>query len=187
MKRQIRVGVFETNSSSEHSLTLMKVVDKSGDIGANMAAIPANTTYEFRNKKIYDMEYGDDDSEMFYTEQDKLALCVALCKEMYEADQRIFYWDYHEEMEEKGVTLHEVVKDKPFFEDLIQAVKEERNTDLILVDCIHTLESQSGEVFRGLINSYQKVVSEDISDATKFFKDIIFGEYSVHDEVYCTD
>ena len=191
MKQQIRVGVFETNSSSEHSLTLMKVVDKAGDIGANMAAIPANTTYEFCNEKIRDMEYGDDDSEMFYTEQDKLALCVALCNEMYEIvhhkETGTYYWNYHKEMEEKNTTLHEVVKDKPFFKSLIQAVKEERNTDLVLVKCIHTLESQSGETFRGLINSYKKAVDKDINDTVKFFKDIIFGEYSVHDEVYCTD
>ena len=104
-----------------------------------------------------------------------------------------WYWDY---MEEAGYTedgdynydnINNVAKDKPFFKELYQAIKEVRNTELVLVDAIYDLESLNDDMaFESLVNSYNANVDNGYfdNDLVTFFKNLIFGDYTIFDELF---
>ena len=190
MKRQVRQGTFETNSSSTHSLT---IVDRTNVI--EEGKIPENTTFEFDGYRVFE-EYeeqdcnefeGDWDVTYFKTEQEKLALCLVICQTLYENDQKIYYYDYHKEAEEKGVSVNEVLKEKEIFDDLYQVVKDVRNTDLV-VKSVGSFSGSLSDVSDviGLVNDYLKKKPES-KTTYDMFKNILFGEYDVKDKCYCDD
>lgn len=201
MNKKIRYSVFETNSSTQHTLTIQCQVEPKGNSLA-IGCIPSNTVFKFTNSKVYDIEGSGlrkDDYEIvsFGSEIEKLALCVAFCRNSYEAmlhkETNQWYWDY---MEEAGYTedgdynydnINNVAKDKPFFKELYQAIKEVRNTELVLVDAIYDLESLNDDMaFESLVNSYRKNVDSDYldNDLVTFFKNLIFGDYTIFDELF---
>ena len=200
MNRKVRKSVFETNSSTSHTLTIQRIIDDN-DIGKYFdgSMIPSNTTFEFCNSMVENIEdlavdckeKGKEylDTFIFYKEIDKLALCVSLCFNLYDNEQQKtsghYFWDYSDEIdEENGGTLNDVVKDKPFFKDLIQAVKEERNTDLVFVDGLYELDSlNDDDAFVTLFKSYHETVSKN-EDLVQFFKDVIFGSYTIKDDLF---
>ena len=138
MNKKIRHSVFETNSSTQHTLTIQHQVDPKGNLSFAMDRIPSNTVFKFTNSKVEDIEgsglrKGDYEIVSFGSEIEKLALCVAFCRNSYEAmlhkETNQWYWDY---MEEAGYTedggynydnINNVAKDKPFFKELYQAIK----------------------------------------------------------------
>lgn len=202
MNKKIRHSVFETNSSTQHTLTIQRQIDPHNDLGLAMGCIPSNTVFKFTNSKVEDIEGSGlwkDDCEIvpFATEVDKLALCVAFCRNSYEAmlhkETNQWYWDY---MEEAGYTedgdynydnINNVAKDKPFFKELYQAIKEVRNTELVLVDAIYDLESLNDDMaFESLVNSYNANVDNGYFDdgLVAFFKNLIFGNYTIFDELF---
>ena len=99
-------------------------------------------------------------------------------------------------MEEAGYTedgdynydnINNVAKDKPFFKELYQAIKEVRNTELVLVDAIYDLESLNDDMaFESLVNSYNANVDNGYfdNDLVTFFKNLIFGDYTIFDELF---
>ena len=194
MNKKIRHSVFETNSSTQHTLTIQHQVDPKGNLSFAMDRIPSNTVFKFTNSKVEDIEGSGlrkDDYEIvsFGSEIEKLALCVAFCRNSYEAmlhkETNQWYWDY---MEEAGYTedgdynydnINNVAKDKPFFKELYQAIKEVRNTELVLVDAIYDLESLNDDMaFESLVNSYNANVDNGYfdNDLVTFFKNLIFGD-----------
>lgn len=199
MRYKIRKSVFETNSSTSHTLTIERIIDDN-DIGKffDGSMIPSNTTFEFCNnilKKVRGLavdcqEKGKEylDVFIFNREIDKLALCVAMCftlynQELYKTAGK-YFWYYRDEIDENGITLNELLKDKPFFKELIQAVKEERNTDLVFVDSLHELDSlNDNDAFDSLIHSYNATVGNP-NDLVQFFRNVIFGSYTVTDELF---
>ena len=82
MNTKIRKSVFETNSSTQHTLTIKLQVDSSEVTGR----IPSNTVFKFTNSKVENIECSrkewkdEDEIVSFATEVDKLALCVAFCR-----------------------------------------------------------------------------------------------------------
>lgn len=196
MKRQIRQSVFETNSSTQHTLTIKLQVDSSETTGR----IPSNTVFKFTNSKVENIECSrkewkdEDEIVSFATEVDKLALCVAFCRNSYESilskNTNQWYWYYMKEAEcdENGnYDINSVAKDKPFFKELYQAVKEVRNTELVLVDAIYELDSLNDDMaFESLVNSYRENIDSDYVDdnLVTFFKKIIFGDYTIFDELF---
>lgn len=202
MNKKIRHSVFETNSSTQHTLTIQRQVDPKGNLSFAMDRIPSNTVFKFTNSKVEDIEGSGlrkDDYEIvsFGSEIEKLALCVAFCRNSYEAmlhkETNEWYWDY---MEEAGYTedgdynydnINNVAKDKPFFKELYQAIKEVRNTELVLVDAIYDLESLNDDMaFESLVNSYNANVDNGYfdNDLVTFFKNLIFGDYTIFDELF---
>lgn len=202
MNKKIRHSVFETNSSTQHTLTIQHQVDPKGNLSFAMDRIPSNTVFKFTNSKVEDIEGSGlrkDDYEIvsFGSEIEKLALCVAFCRNSYEAmlhkETNEWYWDY---MEEAGYTedgdynydnINNVAKDKPFFKELYQAIKEVRNTELVLVDAIYDLESLNDDMaFESLVNSYNANVDNGYfdNDLVTFFKNLIFGDYTIFDELF---
>lgn len=202
MNKKIRHSVFETNSSTQHTLTIQHQVDPKGNLSFAMDRIPSNTVFKFTNSKVEDIEGSGlrkDDYEIvsFGSEIEKLALCVAFCRNSYEAmlhkETNQWYWDY---MEEAGYTedgdynydnINNVAKDKPFFKELYQAIKEVRNTELVLVDAIYDLESLNDDMaFESLVNSYNANVDNGYfdNDLVTFFKNLIFGDYTIFDELF---
>lgn len=202
MNKKIRHSVFETNSSTQHTLTIQHQVDPKGNLSFAMDRIPSNTVFKFTNSKVEDIEGSGlrkDDYEIvsFGSEIEKLALCVAFCRNSYEAmlhkETNQWYWDY---MEEAGYTedgdynydnINNVAKDKPFFKELYQAIKEVRNTELVLVDAIYNLESLNDDMaFESLVNSYNANVDNGYfdNDLVTFFKNLIFGDYTIFDELF---
>jgi hypothetical protein len=200
MKQQIRLKVFETNSSTQHTLTIQRQVDSSGNLSLAIGRIPSDTVFKFTNSRVENIEDGcaewkdENDIVSFATEIDKLALCVAFCRNSYEAmlhkETNQWYWDYMEEAncdENGNYDINAVAKDKPFFKELYQAIKEVRNTDLVLTDAIYELDSLNDDTaFEGLINSYRENIDSDYVDENlvTFFKDIIFGDYTIFDELF---
>ena len=202
MNKKIRHSVFETNSSTQHTLTIQHQVDPKGNLSFAMDRIPSNTVFKFTNSKVEDIEGSGlrkDDYEIvsFGSEIEKLALCVAFCRNSYEAmlhkEPNEWYWDY---MEEAGYTedgdynydnINNVAKDEPFFKELYQAIKEVRNTELVLVDAIYDLESLNDDMaFESLVNSYNANVDNGYfdNDLVTFFKNLIFGDYTIFDELF---
>lgn len=202
MNKKIRHSLFETNSSTQHTLTIQHQVDPKGNLSFAMDRIPSNTVFKFTNSKVEDIEGSGlrkDDYEIvsFGSEIEKLALCVAFCRNSYEAmlhkETNEWYWDY---MEEAGYTedgdynydnINNVAKDKPFFKELYQAIKEVRNTELVLVDAIYDLESLNDDMaFESLVNSYNANVDNGYfdNDLVTFFKNLIFGDYTIFDELF---
>ena len=206
MKQKIRKSVFETNSSTQHTLTIQRQIDPQNDLNSHKGRIPSNTTFEFSNSMVEDIEspnlrwnYDEENSLVsFTTEVDKLALCVAFCRNSYDNIQQKesgqYFWDYTIEMEDEDgnevKSLNDVVKDKPFFKELIQAVKEERNTDLVLVDGLYELDSLNDDcAYETLLHNYveetgRKFSEENESDLVEFFKTIIFGNYTIFDKLF---
>ena len=83
--------------------------------------------------------------------------------------------------------INAVAKDKPFFKELYQAIKEVRNTELVLTDAIYELDSLNDDMaFEGLINSYRENIDSDYvnENLVTFFKNIIFGDYTIFDELF---
>lgn len=202
MNKKIRHSVFETNSSTQHTLTIQHQVDPKGKLSFAIDRIPSNTVFKFTNSKVEDIEgsglwKGDYEIVSFGSEIEKLALCVAFCRNSYEAmlhkETNQWYWDY---MEEAGYTedgdynydnINNVAKDKPFFKELYQAIKEVRNTELVLVDAIYNLESLNDDMaFESLVNSYNANVDNGYfdNDLVTFFKNLIFGDYTIFDELF---
>ena len=202
MNKKIRHSVFETNSSTQHTLTIQHQVDPKGNLSFAMDRIPSNTVFKFTNSKVEDIEGSglrkyDYEIVSFGSEIEKLALCVAFCRNSYEAmlhkEANQWYWDY---MEEAGYTedgdynydnINNVAKDKPFFKELYQAIKEVRNTELVLVDAIYDLESLNDDMaFESLVNSYNANVDNGYfdNDLVTFFKNLIFGDYTIFDELF---
>ena len=202
MNKKIRHSVFETNSSTQHTLTIQRQVDPKGNLSFAMDCIPSNTVFKFTNSKVEDIEGSglrkhDYEIVSFGSEIEKLALCVAFCRNSYEAmlhkETNQWYWDY---MEEAGYTedggynydnINNVAKDKPFFKELYQAIKEARNTELVLVDAIYDLESLNDDMaFESLVNSYNANVDNGYfdNDLVTFFKNLIFGDYTIFDELF---
>ena len=190
MKRQVRQGTFETNSSSTHSLT---IVDRTNVI--EEGKIPGNTTFEFDGYRVFE-EYeeqdcnefeGDWDVTYFKTEQEKLALCLVICQTLYEREQDIFYFDYGRKAMERGVSIDEVLKEIEIFSDLYKIVKDVRNTDLV-VKSIGSFSGSLNDVgdVSNLVKDYLKKKPES-KTAYDMFKDILFGEYDVKDKCYCDD
>lgn len=202
MNKKIRHSVFETNSSTQHTLTIQHQVDPKGNLSFAMDRIPSNTVFKFTNSKVEDIEgsglrKNDYEIVSFGSEIEKLALCVAFCRNSYEAmlhkETNQWYWDY---MEEAGYTedgdynydnINNVAKDKPFFKELYQAIKEVRNTELVLVDAIYDLESLNDDMaFESLVKSYNANVDNGYfdNDLVTFFKNLIFGDYTIFDELF---
>ena len=69
--RSIRRGVFETNSSSSHSLTLIKTLEKS-----KLGKLKSGKTYDYKplGEKWTDEEY----KKLYNKEFDKLCICLDL-------------------------------------------------------------------------------------------------------------
>lgn len=204
MKQKIRKSVFETNSSTQHTLTIQRQIDPQNDLGLAMGRIPSNTTFEFSNSLIEHIEgsglkWKDENKIVsFGKEVDKLALCIAYCRNCYDnlqyEETGDYFWYYSNEMENEDgeiiKSLNEVVKDKPYFKELIQAVKEARNTDLVLVDGLYELDSLNDDwAYETLLHNYveetgRKFSEENESDLVEFFKTIIFGNYTIFDELF---
>ena len=192
MNTKVRKGVFETNSSTQHTLTIQRKDDSSATTGR----IPSDTVFKFTNSIVENIEDGrteckdENDIVSFATEIDKLALCVAFCRNSYEALIHKYYWDYMEEAdcdENGNYGINAVAKDKPYFKELYQAVKEVRNTELVLIDGIYELDSLNDDMaFEGLVTSYHENVDNDYYDENlvTFFKNIIFGDYTIFDELF---
>lgn len=195
MNRKVRKSVFETNSSTSHTLTIQRQVDPSGNLSLAIGRIPSNTIFKFTNSKVENINGSgvlEDDCEIvpFATEIDKLALCVSFCRNSYEALIHKYYWDYMEEAdcdENGNYDINAVAKDKPYFKELYQAVKEVRNTELVLTDAIYELDSLNDDMaFESLVKSYHENIDNDHYDENlvTFFKNIIFGDYTIFDELF---
>jgi len=183
MKRQIRHNVFETNSSTQHTLTI-----KNAFFRNKLDVIPANTTFEFSNYIIEDIEGDRDENDLFNfrTEQERLALCIAFCMNAYEnlraKETHEWYWDYHDEAEENDSTINDTIKDRPYFVDLYAAIKEVRNTDLVIVDGIYRLDSLNDDMaFDPLFKQFEN--AESSNDLKEFFKYILFENVYIEDEM----
>ena len=106
MKKQIRHGVFETNSSSTHSVSIYKKK-------INTNNIPIDTVLNIST---------DYDRGVFYSEVDKLNFIVIMLASIVENK-----CDY-EDLEIKS--FNEMIS-LPWFKWLAEVVKEESNTDII--------------------------------------------------------
>lgn len=166
MRQQIRKCVFETNSSTSHTLTISKnKKEKEG-------FIPSNTDFIFSNTLLNEInEY----HFVFHTEQEKLALCAAFCKNFYT----------NEQMMETGKDWNEIdfsnIETKPYFKELVQAIKEERNTNLIFNGNIYDLDSlNDDDTFLEFIKNEGFCKNLSLVD---FFKDILFGGYDIEDNM----
>ena len=193
MKKKIRLNVFETNSSTQHTLTIQRQVDPSGNLSLAVGRIPSNTIFKFTNSKVENIK-DEDEIVSFATEIDKLALCIAFCRNSYEAilckKTNKWFWNYIEEAdcdENGNYDINSVAKDKPYFKELYQAIKEVRNTELVLTDAIYELDSLNDDMaFESLLKSYHENVDNDNYDdnLVVFFKNIIFGDYTIFDELF---
>ena len=196
MKQQIRKSVFETNSSTQHTLTIQRQIVPVSGLSFESGRIPSDTIFKFTNSKVKNIEYSSIVSKYgvpFATEVDKLALCVAFCCNAYETmlykETNQWFWNYMEEAdcdENGNYDINAVVKDKPFFKELYQAIKEVRNTELVLVNVIHELDSINDNMaFESLFDSYRENIDRDYVDdnLVTFFKNVIFGDYTIFDKL----
>lgn len=181
MKKQIRIGVFETNSSTQHTLTV-----RANWLGEDTGKIPTDEIFEFSNVLIESFE-GDGDVFNFETEQEKLALCVAYCMNAYEnlrsKQTDDYWWDYQDEADDNHCSINDVLKNKPYFVDLYAAIKEERNTELVLTDGIYRLDSLNDDMaFEHIFWEFENV-EEQNNSLKDFFKYLLFDNVYIEDEM----
>lgn len=191
MKKQIRKSVFETNSSTQHTLTIQRRIVPVSGLSFEGGHIPSDTIFKFTNSKVKNIE--NSSIVRFATEVDKLALCVAFCCDAYETmlykETNQWFWNYMEEAdcdENGNYDINAVVKDKPFFKELYKAIKEVRNTELVLVNAIYELDSINDNMaFESLFDSYRENIDRDYVDdnLVTFFKNVIFGDYTIFDKL----
>ena len=179
MKKQIRKNVFETNSSTSHTLTLRYCDDNN-----ETNLIPRNSVFEFSNYLYIENKLGNADYETIHiaTEQDKLAVCMALCLNMYENETKTYYFNYNDLAKEEGKTLNEYLKDKPYFKELYQVIKDVCDTELV-IESICNLDSLNDDMaFEPLIDDC-KCHLDETANFYDFIRHVIFSEYEIIDEV----
>lgn len=165
MKRQIRRGVFETNSSSTHSVSIFNTKTIPNDIPKN-------------SKVIIDDKHEKDGS--FYDEIGKLKHVVTMLASI--VDRKHDYEDLVVGSFEEMINLN-------WFKWLAEVVKEESNTEIIY-ECPKNWEGKAVTYVPYYDTTYDEYDSiEDIftdndksilSDETKFkarVKDIIYNPY----------
>ena len=185
MRQKVRKSVFETNSSTSHTLTLAKWMPET-DEELEVGLIPSHTVFEF-NHYPYIEELGEGCYEEKHarTQQERLAVCIALCLYLYAHDLGLCYYSPYvqgEVDEDNGVTLNDVLKEKPYFKELYQVIKNISDTELVITGASDLDSLNDDMAFEPLLRDCRSLHYENASYYDLFYT-ILYDVYEIIDEV----